>query len=103
MFVLSALASVLMALWNFITMLHSYCTQRLHQKGNPRQRQLTVIPRHLPYMFITRIEDTTRPHDVEDSILFGLGGDIDLPNQKVTYKSSMATKRFRRGSPIHRS
>jgi hypothetical protein len=61
---------------------------------------MIATPRNIPYSIITRIEDSTDPYEAEDTIIMGLGEDIELPNQ-ATYKSSMVTKRVNRTSPIN--
>lgn len=100
LFVLSSLVLVMMVLWNGVASLYAYFVFRQRQKGNQKQKKFTVNPRHLPYSVVTRISGSDDPYDIEDSIIMGLGGDIDLPGKKSTFKSNMVTKRFRRLSPI---
>lgn len=101
-FFFSTLFFLLMVTWNIMTTVHSYCCGRVHSKRQMNHKKMIVTPRNIPYSTITRIEDSNNPYEAEDSIIMGLGEDIELPNQ-ATYKSSMATKRFNRTSPMNKS
>lgn len=103
--VLCLLFFAVMVLWScIVTVSESVASRSRHARSLHRNKfAVTPFRGSEPYSLVTWIEDPNNPNDVEDSIIIGTSGEMELIARNPIYKLTMPKKRVRRVSSIDSS